>query len=515
MINTTKINKNIFKKEGLFTIAYLLILLIAFIPTYNHIYDSKIAFLGDNANYYILGKALANGDGFINAQNISQNPANSYPPGYPAFIAGVITIANDNIETIKYTNGLLYFASLVVLFFFFKAITNNIHFSFAILFAMLFHYYNLQYSTWMMSEIPFIFFSSLGLLALTKIDTEKAPWKSPWFIVMLISTSFSYYIRSQGIALIGGIGLYYLLHRNWKYMFIYGISFVAIALPWYIRGTAFKGSPYSAALKYKDYYDRSTGEMDGIGDWIDRIFANIPRYIESEIPAAIFGNEPNYENTSFFLGILIIGIIIFGIIKMKKYQVAIAGYILATFAILMLWPAVWIGIRFMMPIVPLMIFLFFYGIFSLIMVILEKLKMETINANKYLPYAFILIAFIYTPRLSELHRAANTPLNPMYRNYFAMAEWTKDNLDKNANIICRKNMLFHLFSGHYAHRIINKHDQETVLEAFKEGKYTHIVYYGSGLGQKYVLPLLQKYPEKFKVINKTGKPEVYLMEIIQ
>ncbi|RLD46967.1 MAG: hypothetical protein DRI86_01660 [Bacteroidetes bacterium] len=502
-------------KEGKLTIVYLLVLLFAFIPTYNHIFDSKIAFLGDNANYYILGKAIANGDGFINAQNVTQTPANSYPPGYPAFIATIITIANDSIVTIKYTNGLLYFASLIVLFFFFKAITDNIHFSFAILFAMLFHYYNLQYSTWMMSEIPFIFFSSLGLLALTKIDTQQAPWKSPWFALMLLSTSFSYYIRSQGIALIGGIGLYYLIHRNWKYMFSYGIGFVSIALPWFIRGLSFKGSPYTAALKYKDYYDRSKGEMDGIGDWIDRIFSNIPRYIESEIPSAIFGTEPDYQNTSMTLGIIIIALIIFGIIKTRKYQIAIAGYILATFAILVLWPSVWIGIRFMMPIVPLMIFLFFYGIFSLVIFILEKIKFNTVKINQYLPYAFILVALIYTPRLEELNKAANTPLNPIYRNYFAMAEWTKSNLGPNTNIICRKNMLFHLFSDHYAHRIINKHDHEAIFKAFKDGKYTHIVYYGSGLGQKYVLPLLQKYPERFKVINKTEKPEVYLMEIIQ
>ena len=501
-------------RENKFIIAYLLIILFAFIPTYNHIYDSKVAFLGDNANYYILGKALANGDGFSNVQQMEKTASNSYPPGYPAFIATVITVSNDSIQTIKYVNGILYFASLIILFFFFRAITKNIHFSFAIVFAMLFHYYHLQYSTWMMSEIPFIFFSSLGLFALTKIDIEQDPWKSPWFITLLLTTSFSYYIRSQGIALIGGVGLYYLVHRHWKYMFSYGIGFVAIALPWYIRSTAFEGSAYTAALKYKDYYDRSTGEMQGIGDWLDRISSNIPRYIESEIPAAIFGTEPNYQSGSMALGIIIIAFISFGIIRTKKFQVVLAGYFLATFAILMLWPAVWTGIRFMMPIVPLMIFLFFYGIFELIVFIMEKLKTDTEKVKRYLPYAFILIAFIYTPRLSDLNKAANTPLNPIYRNYFAMAEWTKKNLGENTNIVCRKNMLFYLYSGHYAHRIFNKSDEQAALKSIKDGGFTHIVYYGSGLGQKYVLPLLQKYPEKFKVINKTQAPEVYLLEIV-
>ncbi len=506
-------NKTSFLINNKYSIIYLLIILFAFIPTYNHIYDSKVAFLGDNANYYILGKAISNGDGFINAQQLEQTKANSYPPGYPAFIATIMTFGGDSIDTIKYTNGVLYFLSLVVLFFFFKEITKNEHLSFALLFAMLFHYYNLQYSTWMMSEIPFIFFSSLGLYSLTRIDIEKAPWLSPWFLLLLLSTSFSYYVRSQGIALIGAVGLYYLLQRNWKYMLSYGVGFIAIALPWYIRSTNFKGSPYTAALKYKDYYDRSQGEMQGIGDWMDRIFGNIPRYIESEIPAAIFGNEPNYEQGSMFLGLVIIAFILFGIYRTKKFQMVLLAYIGATFAILMLWPTVWTGIRFMMPIVPLMIFLFFYGIFELIVLIMEKAKFDTKKFIRFAPYALILLALIYTPRLKDLNKAANTPLNPMYRNYFAMAEWTKENLGENTNIICRKNMLFHLYSGHFAHRIINSNDEEKVFSNLKKGKYTHIVYYGSGLGQKYVAPLLQKYPEKFKVINKTSQPEVYLLEI--
>ena len=46
-----------------------------------------------------------------------------------------------------------------------------------------------------------------------------------------------------------------------------------------------------------------------------------------------------------------------GLIKLKKYRWAVGGYIFATFGILFLWPEIWNGIRFVLALVPLLIFL--------------------------------------------------------------------------------------------------------------------------------------------------------------
>ena len=494
-------------------IIYLLILLFAYIPTYNHIFDKKLAFLGDNANYYVFGKAIADGKGYINSHVVEQTKVNSFPPGYSFLIANTIKVFNDKITTIKITNGVLYFLSLIILFFFFRQISKNINLSFVLTLVMLFNFYLLQYSTWMMSEIPFIFFTSLSLLALSKIKTEKAPWLDYWFFIMLFAMAYSYHIRSQGIALFAGVFGYYLVQKNWKHLAATFAGFIALLLPWYIRNSSLPGSPYEKALTYKNYYDTSKGKMDGLGDWMDRFVENFSRYITSEIPSSIFGTEPNYESGSWLAGFLILAIVGFGIFRTKKYQIAIAAYILATFGILMIWPPVWTGVRFMLPIVPLLIFFFFYGIYEIIIVLLSKAKIDTVKVAKILPFFFLVFIFVFYPKLDKLNKEAKTPINPLYKNYFALAKWTKNNLPKDAIILCRKPMLFHLYSEHFVNGIVKIDNPEEALEKMKERKYTHIVIYGDGLSQRYFVPLYQKYPKKFPVIQKLSNPDVYLMEI--
>ncbi len=508
-----KFKKQQISKEKLRIIIYLLILFFAFIPTYNYTFDKKIAFLGDNASYYVFGKAIANGKGYINAHVVQESKVNSFPPGYSAIIAVVINTFNDKITTIKKANGVMYFTSLVILFFFFRQISKNIDLSFILTFIILFNFYLLQYSTWMMSEISFILFTSIALLSLSYIRTEKAPWKCAWFYLMILSLAFSYHIRSQGIALFGGIFLYYLTQKNWRYLISSTASFIILLIPWYIRNSDLGPSPYSSALKYKNYYDHSQGLMQGMGDWIDRFTTNFARYVSSEIPSAIFGYEPNYDKGSWFFGILILFIIGVGIYKTKKYQIAIAGYILATFAILMIWPTVWTGVRFMLPLVPLLIFLFFYGIFQIILILLTKAKVDTVKVKKVLPYFFLIAFFIYFPKIDILHKEARRPLNPLYRNYFSMARWTKKNIDKDAIILCRKPMLFHLYSDHHVNGIIKNNNPEEVLKQMKKANYTYIVVYGDGLSQKYFFPVYKKYPERFPIVQKLSNPDVYLMKI--
>ena len=509
-VEKIELNKKSDKKT---IIIYLLILLFAFIPTYKYIFDSKIAFLGDNAAYYIYGKAIADGKGMVNTQSVAQHKANSYPPGYPAIIAVIINTVNNDIITIKNANGLMYFASLVILFFFFRQMSKNIHLSFILTLVMMFNYHLLQYSTWMMSEIPFILFSSLGIMAFGFINTKENPIKDKWFYIMIFSIAISYHIRSQGIALFGGVFLFFLVQQNWKYLASSSIAFIALIMPWYLRNKELGTSPYESALKFKNYYDHSQGVMDGLGDWMDRFTQNFSRYIQVEIPSGVFGYAPNYDNGSWFYGILLLAIIGFGIFKTKKYAFAIGGYILATFAILMIWPPVWTGVRFMLPIVPLLIFFFFYGIFNIIVIVLEKMNNKKESSIKILSYAFIVFLLIFYPKIDILNKAAKEPLNPLYRNYFALAEWTKNNLPKDAVIICRKPLLFHLYSGHFVSRVVKRNNPDEALAIMKKGGITHIIQYGDGLSQRYFIPIYKKYPEKFPVLQKTSNPDVYLLNV--
>ena len=186
---------------------------------------------------------------------------------------------------------------------------------------------------------------------------------------------------------------------------------------------------------------------------------------------------------------------------------------MATFAVLMIWPPVWTGVRFMLPIVPLLIFFFFYGIYNIILIVIEKVKPQTENSIRIISYTFIVFMLIFYPKIDQLNKAAKEPLNPLYRNYFALAKWTKTNLPKDAIIICRKPLLFHLYSDHFVSRVVKNNNPDEALAAMKKSRITHIVQYGDGLSQKYFIPLYKKYPKKFPVLQKASNPDVYLLQV--
>lgn len=498
--------------ENIRIIVYLLLMAIVFVPTYNHIFDKKAALLGDNAAYYIFGKALANGDGYVNANIISKPQASQFPPGYPAFMATVMKVFNDKVTTIKTANGFLLFLSLIILFFFFRQISKNIHLSFILAAALIFNMHLLQYSSMMMSEIPFLFISSLSLWLLTMVKFEKKPWTDIWFLFLILAVAGSYYVRGQGLAVFFGIFLFMLIDKKWIHLALTTVGYFLLLLPWQIRNSGLPETAYAKALKLKNYYNPDEGLMQ-MSDWIHRFFVNLERYMTHEIPSAMFGYQADYQASgSWAAGIFIAIIVIFGFIKLKKYRWAVGGYIVATFGILFLWPEIWNGIRFVLALVPLLIFLFYYGIFSGIVFLAEKAKIKNMNfIHNSLPFFFVIAAFIYVGKLEVLHKEAKKNQDPLYRNYFALAEWTKKNLPDTAVIICRKPNLFYLKSQHFVNGFSKVSDMDKFMESLNTKETTHIVVYGDGITQRYFIPVYQKNPEKFPVIQQFKNPDVYLL----
>ena len=502
---------------------YLGILLIIFIPVYNHIFDSKVAPLGDNAMYYSLGKSLANGDGYVNSHVIERSPSNHFPPGYPFFIAVIMKVFNDDFTTMNYANGVLYFLSLLLLFFILRRFTNNTILSFIATVSILFNMHLLQYSTWMMSEIPFMFVTLASLLLTIEWNRQNLSFRSPYLFALIIVTAASYYVRAQGIALLGGLVLFLAFRKKWLQLLVSLGGTVLLILPWIYRNSKLGDEAYSTALKLKNYYDPSQGLMEG-SDWVHRVWENFSRYINTEILSGIFSYEAsNYgpnelgENLSlsghWVSGLIVFGIMIFAIFRIKEYKWLIAGYLGATFGILLLWPQIWYGTRFMLAIIPLIVFLFFFGFKELIFLGMSKLKSGGPNLDsKILPFFFLLILLINFSSLDDLNKKSKEDYPQGTQNFYQLASWTKENIkDPNAVILCRKPTLFFLYANHFVNDFPKSANPDSTIALLKQIKATHIVF-------TYDYPVAgfqevqQKYPEKFPVLVSDQNTNTYLFE---
>lgn len=516
------ISRKDYSQGKLFIIIYSLIILVAFFKIYPYVFDEKIDLNGDNIYYYLLGTSIANGDGFSDIKVPSKPPSNRFPPGYPAIISMVMETISNDIPTIKRANGFFLLASVLLMFFLFRNLLKNDHLAFSLSMLLLVNASLLKYSTIMMSEMSFMFFTILSIFFLIQIDPEKPFYKNIFFYAMLVAAVFSYHIRSTGIALMVGIGFVFLIQKNWKYLAGFISGFVILSIPWYFRGK-FIGlgntGGYLDVLTYINPYRQELGTMD-IEDWFTRIYKNFERYITHEIPKGTLSFlERDYKDavsiSEWIIGVVIVAFILYGLFKLPKHKFIILGYLGGSFGIMMLWPDVWFGPRFLLPVIPFLILLLGNGLYDLLVLLLNKINLR----NRFviqlaLPLSFLFFTSFYTPEMEKMNEISSASYAPAYKNYFELAMWANQNTPDSTFISCRKPGLFFVYSLRYSTGYKQSENTEEILEDFIERGVDYVVVEQLGYSStgRYLYPAIKKYPLKFKIVHHLKEPDTYLLE---
>ena len=497
---------------------YLPVLFFTFISFYNQSFDKKVDLNGDNVSYYILSQAIADGEGFTNIHQPQQTAHNHYPPGYPFILATASTLFTDNIDFLKKVNGFFLILSIGLIFFIVLEITENTHLAFVVSLFCILNYHLLRYSVIMMSEVPFLFFSTLVLWLLLKTDFEKAIKTNYTFLGLVLVLAATYYIRSTGLALFGGIALFLLIKKHWSYLIGLVGGFIALILPWFIRSQSLGGSSYAKQLVRKNPYRPELGTME-LSDWFTRFWENLQRYITREIPSGLFNyiSTPQYKEEitteEWVIGLLILAVILFGLFRLKRFFYILLFYFGASFAILLLWPDVWYGIRFVLPLIPFLLFLFTYGLQQLFVLIAQLAKNQKFQtAAFYLPLFLVVFVPSYTEPLEKLELIGKANYTKAYNNYFNLAKWIRINTESDAVTSCRKGQLFYLYSKKPTVGYLNTLNAEELVEDLAEKGVDYVVIDQLGYSStgRYLVPAAQKYTAKFQVIQHLKDPDTYL-----
>lgn len=499
------------------------ILTLTFLIVYSTVFDSKVSLVGDNASYYILAKSVANGDGYKNIHHSEKEPHIHYPPGYPVIVAGVIAMFSDDIVNVKILNGVLLFGAVILLFFIIKQITQNSHIAFASCFILLLNYHVLTYSTIMMSEMTFMFFSFICIWLFLRLDFSVPIGKNYRFWILVIALSFAFYTRSVALALFVSIAISLFLRKEWRYFGSLIFGFMMLQIPWMIRNSDLPKNSYIHQLSLKNPYQPELGTMN-FSDLLERIWLNLERYITKEIPSGVLQTtEIVYVEGAtieqWSLGLFLISIALFGLFRLQKAKVFIALYMLAFFGLLILWPHVWYGTRFLVPLIPLILFLAVFGISEFLKIV--KLKFFR-KLQQYIPSVlFILLLLVWSCcygyySINKLRDNAEGVYSNNYQNYFDLAEWVNKNTPENSITCARKDGLFYLFSRKHVTGYKNTDDREAQIEFLKRKNVDYVVVEQLGYSStsKYLVPAIDRYPNKFKVIKELKHPNTYLMKFL-
>jgi hypothetical protein len=513
-------------------ILYPALIVIGFLIVYINIFNSRVSLEDDNAAYFLLGKGMISGYGYSSFNDASHAPANNFPPGYPTIIAGILLLFPDSILAVTIMNGVFLTLALLLFFDFFRRIGANIHLNFlSCLFIFLttgitrvenqglsINASLLTSSTSMMSETPYLFFVGLTLCFFQRLDTIiqragqagfslpalLAPFRQPYFYLALFGLTATFHIRTAGVSLAGFILLYWLFYRRWNYVIATGVAYALLALPWFLRGRALGGSPYISQLLSVNPYRLELGQA-GPWDLAVRFMNNMQRYITKEIPVGAQPMTITYETTTagdWILGLVVIGVAFVGLWKLNR--VLLGCYFIALFSIVLMWPDVWIGARFLLPGVPFLIVCLTHGAQDILSRLAGRMRLPF----GFHPLFLCVCLLFYKPNLDIVARAAKAPYPPEWRAYVDLAVWARANTDTDVIIACRKPYLFALFSNRYTMFYPNTADDRDMLKQLSESRVTHVVLDQLGFSSTglYLYPAIQKHPDRFIPIHQVKNP---------
>lgn len=370
----------------------------------------------------------------------------------------------------------------------------------------------LEYSSILMSEMSFLLVLLLTIYFFILSDEREFSLKSSYTFLFLISLVLLIYVRNQGIVFLIAVVFYLLLKKRYL-MTIVCFSFVFICLlPWQIRSNNLGGNSYTKQLMKVNPYLPNSPKME-LGNWAERVKKNFIRYTSKEIPKIVVPSlKVKYTNREtklpykmpwFFwlIGISTIIFVIIGIWQNIAYRYFFLFLFAGTTSIHLLWPEVWFGTRFILPMTPLIFLFLIVGVFKSLEYLL--LKNPNIQEWKFAFLPFLIFAFFTVEPTNLLHLKAESELPKNYDNFLKLGKWTNENLTDKSVVCSRKPGLFYMTNKNKSIGFPYTADQKELYDYFDKNKVTHVVLEQLGYNQtrKFLSPLIGKGQDKFKLVH--------------
>lgn len=470
-------------------------------------FDAELSQSGDNAEYIILARSLVQGEGLRGISTPDPEPSTKFPPFLPALLAAIEWVSPGNILAMKWLVVLFFAGSIPLIYRLFLPHSGQ---PLALLVAgsCLLSPYLLASASQVMSEVPFLCVSMAALVAASRDDRS---WRSLLLILGLLMAA--YYIRTAAIALIVSVLLYDALKRDWRSVGVIAGGSVLLALPWSLYVSANGGGVYGEALMAIDPYRPHLGTI-GPTHAISRVLQNIHMYVQLHLGRTIvpFLSE---DKDAYLVwdgighGVLVLcGIASYVRLGARRQVTLPALYLFIYTGMLLCWPQAWGGIRFLVPVAPLLFHAVYDGGRWLLGFLPPSVPVRTVSI---VLAAGILGANVVSDA-AMLRGRRELPTS--WRDYYASAEWLRTHSPPDALVACRKPHLLYLRSNRKAVRYAFNSPEYLVRDLVERGA-THLV--ADTFGEfdsniRFLYPALKKYADLFTPVRQFPSASVLTID---
>ena len=467
---------------------------------------------GDNGAYLALARSLLSGQGYREIYDPAMPMHTQYPPLFPVMIAGLLLLGFQPWVPIKVLVVLFSTAAIVGSFYWMRRKGRpEIAFTVALLMALSPGVLGLSH--WELSDVPFWAFTIAALLAWERLPPEHLKR----LLAAIVLTLLAYFTRSAGLPLLVAVTGWLTWKRRWKQLAIFALGIAPFVFWWWWRARTQGGVDYVQQFWWIDPYDPAKGNV-GFVDLIRRAAANNTAYLTRHLPLLLIG-QANIAGKILSFAVVILAIV--GWIRRLRHAQVSELFLPLYIGLLLAWPAVWSGERFLVPALP---FFLFYGAETLQRWV-RHLQPRRVRFISLATAGLILLFAIPALRLGAMWGMHCTRLymggdpyschTPEWKDLFHVTELANRALPENAVLLSRKPRLLWAISGGRTGRIYPLSDSpDSLIASAKQAGARYVMLDRvDGLSQRYLLPALVARPAAFCVLYALGPNRTALFGI--
>jgi hypothetical protein len=320
------------------TLLFVLIavhLLLAFLA-----FEPQLHNGGDNAAYFALARSLLSGNGYREIYDPALPIHTQYPPVFPLMLAGLLLLGFHPWVPFKILIVICSTAAIALSYLWMRRkLRPELAFSVALLMALSPGVIGLSH--WELSDVPFWVFTIGALFAWERLP----PGNAKRLLVATTLTVVAYFTRSAGLPLIVAAAAWLALRRRWKQLAIFAASVLPFLLWWWWRARTKGGVDYVQQFWFVNPYDPSAGRV-GVVDLVRRAFENLGDYLTMHFPVLLVGAG---SLPGRLVSFIVAPLALFGWIRRLKHPQVAEFFLPLYIGLLLAWPAVWSGERFLVP----------------------------------------------------------------------------------------------------------------------------------------------------------------------
>lgn len=463
---------------------------------------------GDNAGYITLARSLLERGAYLELWDPGEPIHTKYPPVFPLLLAGAMALGIQpwiglKLIVVAFSTIGVAFTSLWIRSRGRPVLAAGVGSIVALSPGIL-----LQ-NHWVLSDVPFW---ALTMLALWAVETAPKGRITGRALLAVAAITLAYFTRSAGLPLLLAAAAWLAWRRRWKLLGVLAVVVGPLAAWWILRARSAGGIDYTGELWMRDPYDPSAGTI-GVLELFPRIGENLVAYVTTHLPFLLLG-RPGGAGLVLAVAVTLLALggwawRVAAWRRLRPAELALPLYM----GLILIWPAVWAGDRFLLPVYGIILFYAGDAFVRLVRRLRAPLALSAGAAAVVLIMLLQLPADAVAVRIGRQCQDAYAagvryPCLPQpWHNYFTQSERLPDLLPRNAVVLSRKPRLTHALSGGHVYSMTYPFTPEPAqFFAFADSIGARYLLFDElgALAQNYLVPVLTRRPEAFCIVDATG-----------